>query len=169
MTAQLAGIGSDIAPASTDLLTQDSYIPPPPTTSGRRLLVRKTLNILLPTIGIALFLIVANWGPIWLGLHQYEVPTLSESIQALQSNWSTIGPALQQSIADALAGFFVGNLLALLGAILFCQSRTIERTWFPLAIVFQAIPIVVIARSASRSLRPSAGECTIHFRSLTVG
>lgn len=107
--------------------------------------LRACVNVLLPAFGIGLFLFVWNYGPLWLGLHRYEVPTLSEDIQALQANWSIIGPALKDSVADALCGFFLGNLLAIFGAILFTQSRLIERTWFPLAIVFQTIPIVVIA------------------------
>ena len=106
---------------------------------------RVAFNILLPAAGIGFVLFVWNYGPLWLGLHSYEVPTLSEDIQALQANWGTIGPKLQESVADALAGFFLGNILALLGAIVFTQSRIAERTFFPLAIVFQAIPIVVVA------------------------
>lgn len=103
------------------------------------------LRLLLPTIALAIMLFLWNQVPIWLGLHQFELPTFLEDIKALGSQWGTIGPNLKITIADALLGFAVGNILAIIGAILFTQSRYIEWTFFPLAILVQTIPIIVIA------------------------
>jgi NitT/TauT family transport system permease protein len=103
------------------------------------------LRIILPLLALAAFLLFWNYAPLWKGLHEYEVPTFSEDIGALFANWNIIGPQLKVSIADSLIGFFVGNLLAVLGAILFTQSKYAEWTFFPLAILAQTIPIVVFA------------------------
>jgi NitT/TauT family transport system permease protein len=44
-----------------------------------------------------------------------------------------------------LAGFILGNLLAILGATAFSYSRTLERAFYPVAILVQTIPIIVYA------------------------
>lgn len=103
------------------------------------------LKILLPLAALAISLVLWNEMPLWLGLHQYEVPTFVQDIQALVSQWGTIGPNLKITIVDALSGFLVGNVLAIVGAILFSQSKYIEWTFFPLAILVQTIPIIVVA------------------------
>lgn len=105
----------------------------------------RVARIVLPLLAIGAFLLLWNYGPPRLGLHSYEVPTFSEDMKALFSNWSVIGPELKVSVADALTGFLFGNLLAVFGAILFTQSKYVEWTFFPSAILMQTIPIVVFA------------------------
>ncbi len=102
-------------------------------------------RVILPLLALAAFLYLWNYLPVWMGFHSYEVPTFSEDVRALFSNWSVIGPNLEITIVDALAGFIVGNLLAVLGAILFTQSKLIEWAFFPLAILIQTIPIIIVA------------------------
>jgi NitT/TauT family transport system permease protein len=46
-------------------------------------------------------------------------------------------------LQDALAGFLIGNLLAILGATAFSYSSNVERAFYPLAILIQTIPIIV--------------------------
>jgi NitT/TauT family transport system permease protein len=46
---------------------------------------------------------------------------------------------------EAVAGFFVGALTAIVVAAVMARSRLIERTFFPLALVIKATPLVVIA------------------------
>jgi NitT/TauT family transport system permease protein len=102
------------------------------------------LKVALPAAVIAIFLFLWNQIPIWAGLHEYELPTLSQDLQALVDQWGTIGPNLQATIVDALLGFFVGNVVGIVGAILFSQSKYIEWAFYPLAIVVQTIPVIVI-------------------------
>src|SRR5207247_1302247 len=84
-----------------------------------------------------------------LNVHAYEqLPTLTQDVKALGVFWPGsvgIGSNLSVTVADALLGFAVGNILAILGGILFAQSKYIEWTFFPLAILVQTIPIIVIA------------------------
>jgi len=102
------------------------------------------LKIVLPATMFAIFLLLWNEIPIWAGLHEYELPTFSQDMRALVDQWGTIGPNLQATIVDALLGFFVGNAVGIIGAVLFSQSKYIEWTFYPLAIVVQTIPIIVI-------------------------
>jgi NitT/TauT family transport system permease protein len=102
------------------------------------------LKFALPAVVLAVFFFLWNQVPIWAGLHEYEMPTFTQDLRALVDQWGTIGPNLQATIADALLGFFLGNLVGILGAILFSQSRYIEWAFYPLAIIMQTIPIIVI-------------------------
>src|SRR5579859_3580698 len=102
------------------------------------------LKIALPAVVIGIFLFLWNQIPIWAGLHEYELPTFSQDIRALVDQWGTIGPNLQATIIDALLGFFLGNVVGILGAILFSQSKYIEWSFYPLAIIVQTIPVIVL-------------------------
>src|SRR5947209_17414412 len=75
------------------------------------------LKFALPAVVIATFLFLWNQVPTWAGLHEYELPTFSQDMHALVDQWGTIGPNLQATIVDALLGFFLGNVVGILGAI----------------------------------------------------
>jgi NitT/TauT family transport system permease protein len=78
-------------------------------------------------------------------MHDYELPTLTATLQGLQNDWPDIGTALLVTVQDALAGFIIGNGLAILGATIFAYSNNMERAFYPLAILVQTIPILVYA------------------------
>ena len=46
---------------------------------------------------------------------------------------------------EAAGGFFIGNAVAILLAILFVHNKTMERTLFPIAVAVRTIPIIAIA------------------------
>jgi NitT/TauT family transport system permease protein len=96
-------------------------------------------------IVVAVLLGIWNWLPVWLGMSQFELPTLSEDLAALGQSWGTIGTGLEVTVADALVGFTLGNILAIVGAVIFSQSKYIEWAFYPVAILVQTIPIIVIA------------------------
>jgi NitT/TauT family transport system permease protein len=100
---------------------------------------------LLPVVVIAVFLLMWQLVPPWVGLHSYELPTLGDTITGMRDDWGDIGTALLVTLQDALAGFVIGNVLAILGATLFSYSSNAERAFYPLAIVVQTIPILVYA------------------------
>ncbi len=49
------------------------------------------------------------------------------------------------TLFEAIAGFFVGAVTAIVLAAIMARSRLVERTFFPLALIIKATPIVVIA------------------------
>jgi NitT/TauT family transport system permease protein len=99
----------------------------------------------LPLVVIFFFLLLWQFVPPWAGLHSYELPTLTDTLTGLNNDWSEIGTALLVTLQDALAGFVIGNLLAILGATAFSYSSNAERAFYPLAIVVQSIPVIVYA------------------------
>lgn len=61
------------------------------------------------------------------------------------ANRAELLPLLTQTLQDAALGFVVGMLVALVLAIAFSLSRTIEAGVMPLALLLRSIPLVAIA------------------------
>jgi NitT/TauT family transport system permease protein len=100
-------------------------------------------RFILPICVVAVFLAIWQWLPPALNIPTYELPNLSTTLQGLQDNWPDLGNALLVTSQDALAGFIIGNTLAILGATIFAYSANMERAFYPIAILIQTIPIVV--------------------------
>lgn len=109
----------------------------------RTALTASVPRLVLPLIVVAAFLAIWQWLPPALGIPTYELPNLSATVQGLQADWGDIGIALLVTTQDALAGFIIGNLLAIVGATIFSYSLNMERAFYPLAILVQTIPIIV--------------------------
>src|SRR5579884_3437955 len=99
----------------------------------------------LPVFVIAVFFLIWQFVPKMLGFTDIELPNLTDTLADLQSYWSDIGSALLVTIQDALVGFIIGNGLAILGATSFVWFRSLERAFYPIAIIIQTIPIIVYA------------------------
>ena len=108
---------------------------------GQYAVRRYTLSVLV----ILAFLVLWQVLPGALGLHKYELPNLSETFQGLRDDWSVIGTSMLITLQDAVAGFILGNGLAILGATVFVYSQSFERAFYPIAILVQTIPIIVYA------------------------
>ena len=103
------------------------------------------LRYLLPALVILVFLAAWQFVPKMLGFSSLELPTLTDTMADLRDYWSDIGSSLLVTVQDAIAGFLIGNLLAILGASAFVWFRNLERAFYPIAIIIQTIPIIVYA------------------------
>jgi NitT/TauT family transport system permease protein len=100
----------------------------------------------LPPLLVALLLLGAWEATVRLaGIAPYLLPAPSVIAVKLVTDWGVLGPALLftlettlLALAAAVAG---GGALA----ILFAQSRAVERALFPYAVVLQVTPIVAVA------------------------
>ena len=104
------------------------------------------LGYLLPPV-IALSLAGAVWE-IWTragNVPTYIVPAPSVVLNRLMGDLSFFASEGMVTLAEALAGFALGTLVALAGAALMTQSRFIERSILPLAILVKVTPVVAIA------------------------
>jgi NitT/TauT family transport system permease protein len=132
--------------AEVDALADGAVAVQPTSVRGRSPLTEgwRTLSrFLLPALVIAVFLAIWQWVPPALNIPTYELPNLSTTLQGLQNDWADLGNALLVTTQDALAGFLIGNVLAILGATIFAYSSNMERAFYPIAILVQTIPIVV--------------------------
>jgi NitT/TauT family transport system permease protein len=91
--------------------------------------------------------LVALWEFLCRAFHvpSFLIPTPSEIVRTFFSDAPTLLRALMSTVRVALIAFALATVLGTLAAFLFVQSRIIERSLFPYAVVLQVTPIVAIA------------------------
>jgi len=103
------------------------------------------VSIMAPTlVGVVL---VAFWE---IACRAWNVPVFllpkpSDIAVTLARDWPTLVGALGITLRVALQAFAVSIVLGTLVAFLFVQSRIIEKSFFPYAVLLQVTPIVAIA------------------------
>ncbi|MBD3881254.1 ABC transporter permease [Phormidium tenue FACHB-886] len=75
----------------------------------------------------------------------YLLPAPSLVLQTLIQEWGTLFPSLLITLQITVTAFLVAIVTGLLVAILFTQSKWVERSFFPYAVILQTTPIVAIA------------------------
>lgn len=78
-------------------------------------------------------------------VEDFVLPPPVDVVEALVDEPSVFVRHGWVTMLEALAGFFVGNVAAVLTAIAFVQSPTLERGFYPLALASRSIPVVAIA------------------------
>ena len=140
---------------STDLpqaRTDAEWTPPPPVTATRWLAggigpwLTQTGALVLPAL-LGLALLFAAWET-WVELKDikpYIMPAPSAVFERLyQDPWLFIEEGLRTLEASVL-GFAAGSCVAITLAVVMSQSRLIERTILPAAILVKVTPIVAVA------------------------
>lgn len=88
---------------------------------------------------------------IWqLGVRLFEVPTYiapapTDVLAVFVNEFALLSRNFWPTLIESLSGFVVGNLAAIMIAIAFVHSRTIEKAFFPIAVFINTIPILAIA------------------------
>jgi NitT/TauT family transport system permease protein len=80
-----------------------------------------------------------------LAVPPYLLPGPLLVLQTLIQEWSDLFPSLMITLKITVVAFLAATLSGLGIAILFTQSKWIERSFFPYAVVLQTTPIVAIA------------------------
>ena len=75
----------------------------------------------------------------------YLLPTPTKVFQTLIVEWGSLFPSLMITVQITLVAFVAAIVTGLFVAILFTQSKWIERSFFPYAVILQTTPIVAIA------------------------
>ena len=102
-------------------------------------------NIALPVAVAALVLglwegAVAHWQ-----VPPYVLPAPSAIAKAFVENFSSLMEALASTLTVTLEAFAASTVLGVATAIAFSQSRLLERTLYPYAVILQVTPVVAIA------------------------
>jgi len=102
-------------------------------------------NIALPVAVAALVLglwegSVAHWQ-----VPPYVLPAPSAIAKAFAENFSSLMAALASTLTVTLEAFAASTVLGVATAIAFSQSRLLERTLYPYAVILQVTPVVAIA------------------------
>ena len=105
----------------------------------------RVLRVALPVIVLALVLAIWELAVRIGNIPPYVLPDPALILQTLVSDWSL----LFQSLVVTLLTTFEGFLLAAVGgvglAVLFNQSRLVEYSLYPYAVILQVTPIVAVA------------------------
>src|SRR5258706_1718220 len=75
----------------------------------------------------------------------YILPGPVVIVQALVRDWVTLYPSLVVTLLITLCALTAATVLGVLIAVLFAQSKWIEMSFFPYAVILQVTPIVAIA------------------------
>ncbi|NJN85688.1 MAG: ABC transporter permease [Leptolyngbyaceae cyanobacterium SL_7_1] len=102
-------------------------------------------DILAPmVVGV---LVLAGWEVIvrLMQIPPYLLPGPILVVQTIGKEWSTLFPSLLITLQITIVAFLAAVVSGLLVSILFTQSKWIERSFFPYAVILQTTPIVAIA------------------------
>jgi NitT/TauT family transport system permease protein len=107
--------------------------------------MRRIFDIALPLAVAALLLgawegAVAHWQ-----VPVYVLPAPSAIARAFADNFTSLMASLASTLTVTLEAFAAACLLGVATAIAFSQSRLLERTLYPYAVILQVTPVVAIA------------------------
>jgi len=107
--------------------------------------MKRLMDILLPFAVAALLLGIWEWAVAHWLVPPYVLPAPSAIARAFADNFSSLMDALASTLTVTLEAFAVATILGVLTAIGFSQSRLLERTLYPYAVILQVTPVVAIA------------------------
>ena len=118
--------------------------PIPPSRRPNQTLDR-ALSIVLPLLAVAIILGFWQFFVVWQNVKPFIFPRLDDTLHSLGDHWPDIWSNLLVTLGEAGAGFVLANVLSIIGASIFVYSRWAERTLFPVAVVIQTVPVIVVA------------------------
>src|SRR5690606_23248594 len=103
-------------------------------------------NIVLPPFVIFVFVLI-GWQviPTLFNIPHFLFPTLSQVIQSAVIKHEILLQQISVTFKEALAGFLLSIVVGITLGLIMSQSKAIERSLYPYAILMQTIPVVAIA------------------------
>ena len=92
-------------------------------------------------------LLIALWqfSVVFLHVRPFIAPAPTAVAATLYAKFDMLMANLLPTAIEALAGFLIGNALAILAATLFVHQRATEEAFFPMAVMFHTIPVMAYA------------------------
>jgi NitT/TauT family transport system permease protein len=75
----------------------------------------------------------------------YILPSPTAIFEALITDWATLYPSLLVTLAITAGALAAATIIGVLIAVLFAQSKWVELSFFPYAVILQVTPVVAIA------------------------
>ena len=107
--------------------------------------MKRVLDIALPALVAGLVLGLWEWAVAHWQVPVYVLPAPSAIIRAFADNFTSLMTSLLSTLTVTVEAFFAATILGTATAIAFSQSRLLERTFYPYAVVLQVTPVVAIA------------------------
>jgi len=107
--------------------------------------MKRALDLSLPLIVAVLLLGLWQWAVLHWKVPVYVLPSPSAIAEAFADNFTSLMQALFSTLTVTLEAFGAATLLGVAAAIVFSQSRLLERSLYPYAVILQVTPVVAIA------------------------
>jgi NitT/TauT family transport system permease protein len=104
-------------------------------------LVRILLPVIMLAAGIALWELVVRVNDI----QPYVLPGPSAVLETLVGDWPVLSESLGVTLLTTLEGFIAAAIGGVALALLFNQSKWLEYSLFPYAVILQVTPVIAIA------------------------
>ena len=104
-------------------------------------MLRIALPIVVLALGLAIWELVVRIGDI----PPYVLPAPGLILQTLVADWALLSQSLLVTLTTTLEGFLLAAVGGVGLAVLFNQSRLVEYSLYPYAVILQVTPIVAIA------------------------
>ncbi len=102
-------------------------------------------NILIPVGTAIALLIIWQVGVRVFQVPDYIAPAPTDVMAVFAGEFPLLMRNFWPTFIEAITGFFVGNMLAVLIAVAFVHSKFVEKAFFPIAVFINTIPILAIA------------------------
>lgn len=105
----------------------------------------RRLAMLLPILVLALAVFAWDRVVLWNEIPPYILPRPGLVVATLLADWDILWGALLNTLAIALGALLAAAIGGVALAILFTQSKWIELSLFPFAVILQVTPIIAVA------------------------
>jgi NitT/TauT family transport system permease protein len=102
-------------------------------------------SVAFPLFGAASIILAWQFLVPALGVPSYIVPTPMAILAVFGKSGALLLSNLWPTAIEAIAGFVLGNLAAVLMAIMFVHSRFLQAAYFPVVLFFNTIPVLALA------------------------
>ncbi|MCR4268128.1 ABC transporter permease [Nitratireductor sp. ZSWI3] len=102
-------------------------------------------RIVAPIAVLAAILLVWQTGVRYFDVKPFIAPAPTDVLAVLVSDYPLLLRNFWPTLSEALLGFAVGNIIAVLIAVAFVHNRAVEKAFFPVAVFVNTIPILAIA------------------------
>ena len=99
----------------------------------------------LPVLGIVAFIVLWGAAVAFWEVRPFIAPSPLAVVQTLIGNFPKLMTNLLPTAIEAISGFLIGNITAILLATLFVHWKWLEDAFFPLVVLINTIPVVAKA------------------------
>ena len=103
------------------------------------------MRYVLPALGALSLLALWQFLLPWLGVPKYIMPTPWQVLQRMAADPYLLWENLLPTMVESVLGFLIGNLAAILLAVVFVYSKPVERAYFPVVLFLNTIPVLALA------------------------
>jgi NitT/TauT family transport system permease protein len=134
-----------------------------PGTAPRRQAIENVMRFGLPIAVLLSAIGLWEWVVWWRRIPPYILPAPSAILTTLIRDWNVLSGSLLVTLRITFSALLAATIGGVLLALLFAQSRWIERAFFPFAVILQVTPVVAIAPLLLIYLEPSTAVLVVAF------